>query len=247
MIESNPDSPNSRFYGSLQLYARHLLGYAFQPLNKHQIAPSALEHFETSLRDPVFYQFYKRIVLYFQKYKSYLSPYTSNELIYPGVKIESVQFDKLVTYFDYFDSDISNALYVTPQEYESGTPAVRVRQYRLNHKPYTYKIKVNAEQGGESVVRVYLGPKYDEYNRLITSINENRMNFVEIDEFKYALKAGENLIERNSRQSWYTVDRTSIRDLYDRVEAALSGNQELQLDSTEAYYGFPLRLVSRTV
>lgn len=243
MIESNPDSPNRRFYGQLQLYARHLLGYSFQPLNKNQIAPSALEHFETSLRDPVFYQFYKRIVLYFQKYKSYLSPYTYNELTYPGVKIESVQFDRLTTYFDYFDSDVSNALFVTPQEYENGTPAVRVRQYRLNHKPYTYKIKVNAEQAGDAVVRVYLGPKYDEYNRLITSINENRINFVEIDEFKYALKTGENLIERNSRQSWYTVDRTSIRDLYDRVDAALNGDQEFQLDGTEAYYGFPLRLV----
>lgn len=241
MIESNPDSPSPRFYGALQIYARHLLGYSTQPQNKHQLAPSALEHFETSLRDPVFYQFYKRIVLLFQKYKSYLPPYTYNELVYPGVKIENVQVDRLITYMDYFDADISNALRVTPEEYESGTPTVRVRQYRLNHKPYTYKIQVNAEQAGDAVVRVYLGPKYDEYDRTI-DINENRLNFVELDTFKYTLQAGKNVIERNSLQTWYSSDRTSVRMLYDRVEAALKNGEELQLDATEtSYTGFPAR------
>lgn len=241
MIESNPDSPSPRFYGPLQIYARHLLGYSTQPQNKYQLAPSALEHFETSMRDPAFYQFYKRIVLLFQKYKTNLTPYTYNELVYPGVKIENVQVDRLITYMDYFDADISNALRVTPQEYESGTPTVRVRQYRLNHKPYTYKIQVNAEQAGEAVVRVYLGPKYDEYDRTI-DINENRLNFVELDAFKYTLQAGKNVIERNSRQSWYVSDRTSVRNLYDRVEAALKNGEELQLDATEtSYIGFPAR------
>lgn len=241
IIESNPDSPNPRFYGPLQIYARHLLGYSTQPQHKYQLAPSALEHTETSLRDPVFYQFYKRIVLLFQKYKSYLTPYTYNELVYPGVKIESVQVDRLVTYEDTFDSDISNAVRVTPEEYESGTPAIKVRQYRLNHKPYTVKIQVNAEQAGEAVVRMYLGPKYDEYGRTI-DINENRLNFVELNSFKYTLQAGKNVIESNSRHTWYGSDRTTVRQLYDKVAEALKNGGELQLDATEtSYIAFPAR------
>lgn len=241
IIESNADSPNPRYYGSLQIFSRHLLGYSTQPMDKYQLAPSALEHFETSMRDPAFYQIYKRIVLLFQKYKSLLPMYTYNELAFPGVKIESVLFDKLITYMDYFDSDISNALRVTPKEYETGTPTVRVRQQRLNHKPYSYKIQVNSEQAGDAVVLVYLGPKYDEYGRTI-NINENRINFVELDAFRYTLKAGKNVIERNCRDTWYSSDRTSIRNLYDRVEAALKNGEELQLDATElSYIGFPAR------
>lgn len=180
-------------------------------------------------------------MLLFQKYKAHLTPYTYNELAYPGVKIESVQVDRLTTYKDVFESDISNALRVTPEEYESGTPTVRVRQYRLNHKPYTYKIQVNAEQAGDAVVRVYLGPKYDEYGRVI-DINENRLNFVELTSFKYTLKAGKNMIECDSTHTWYGVDRTSVRTLYDKVEAALKNGEELQLDATElSYLSFPAR------
>lgn len=241
MIESNPDSPHPHFYGPLQVYARHLIGYSTQPQNHQKLAPSALEHFETSMRDPAFYQFYKRIVLLFQKYKKQLNPYTYNELVYPGVKVEKVEFDRLVTYKEYFESDVSNALWVTPEEYETGTPTVRVGQYRLNHKPYTYKIHVNAEQAGEAVVRVYLGPKYDEYGRVI-DINENRINFVELNSFKYTLKAGKNVIESDSRHTWYGSDRTSIRSLYDKVETAVKNGGELQLDATEtSYIAFPAR------
>lgn len=238
-IEGNPDSPHPRYYGPIQVFARHLLGYSTQPLDSYHLSPSALEHFETSLRDPIFYQFFKRIVLLFQKYKLYLPPYGYNELVYPGVKIESVEFDRLITFFDYFDADVSNAAYVLEKEYDDGF-RVRTRQYRLNHKPFTYRINVNAEKAGDAVVRVYLGPKYDEYGRLI-ELNENRINFVELDEFRYSLQAGENKIERNNRQSWYSGDRTSFEELYDRVEEALSKGGEFQIDGTEAYYGFPLR------
>lgn len=241
MIEANPDSPLKHYYGPLQVYARHLLGYSTQPQTKHQLAPSALEHFATSLRDPAFYQLYKRIVLLFQKYKAHLNPYTYNEMVYPGVKVEKVEVDRLVTYKEVCESDISNAVRVTPEEYESGKPTVRVRQYRLNHKPYTVKIHVNAEQAGDSVVRVYLGPKYDEYGRTI-DINENRLNFVEMAAFKHSLKAGKNVIEWDSRNTWYGSDRTSVRELYNKVETALKSGGELQLDATEmSYIAFPRR------
>lgn len=245
IIESNGDNPNPRYYGPYQTYARQLLGYSYQPLKKLNSAPSALEQFETSQRDPVFYALYKRIVLLFQQYKSYLAPYTYNELAYQGVKVESVQFDRLVTYFDYFDSDISNAVYVSQQEYEKEYEGnyfqVRARQSRLNNKPFNYRINVNAEQAGDAVVKVFLGPKYDEYGRTY-DINENRINFVQFDEFRYTLQSGKNAIQRSSRQvSGYGTDRTSFAELYRRVNAALNGDREFQVDRSELTYTFPLR------
>ncbi|RZC33552.1 Hemocyanin C domain containing protein [Asbolus verrucosus] len=243
LIQSNPDSPNSHYYGALQVYARHLLGYSYQPLNKHHVAPSALEHYETSLRDPAFYQFYKRIVLYFQKYKNHLHAYSEQDLTYQGVEVTNVEFDRLVTYFDYFYSDISNAVYVTPQEYEHEKVQIRARQQRLNHKPFTYKIHVSSDKEQQASVRVYIGPKYDEYGRHF-NISQNRLNYVQFDHFTYQLKSGENVIERNSHQNYfYQDDRTSYRQLYQQVLSAASGNGEFSVHQYEAYYGFPRRLL----
>ncbi|KAJ3645198.1 hypothetical protein Zmor_022878 [Zophobas morio] len=243
LIESNPDSPNSQYYGAIQVYARHLLGYSYQPLNQYQVAPSALEHYETSLRDPAFYQFYKRVVLFFQLYQSNLTSYTEQDLTYQGVEVTNVQFDRLVTFFDYFYSDLSNAVFVTPQEYDTDKVQVRARQYRLNHKAFTYRIYVNSNQEQQASVRVYIGPKYDEYGRYV-NFTQNRLNFVHFDHFRYSLQKGENVIERNSRQSYfYQNDRTSYRELYQRVLGALEGNGAFTVDSNEAYFGFPRRFL----
>ncbi|KAJ8923020.1 hypothetical protein NQ315_001568 [Exocentrus adspersus] len=243
IVEGNPDSPNTRYFGALQIFARHLLGYAPQPLNSYKVAPSVLEHFETASRDPAFYQFYKRIVLLFQQYKTHLPPYSYNELFFPGVKVEKIDVDRLVTYFDYFDSDITNSIYLTQEELDKENVQVKVRQQRLNHKPFSYRINVNAETAQEAVVRVYLGPKYDEYGRKI-DIKENRINFIEMDCFNWQLKAGKNVIERNSMQLyWFVPDRTSIKDIYKKVLGALTDEEELQLDASEAFYGFPNRLL----
>ncbi|XP_018563800.1 hexamerin [Anoplophora glabripennis] len=243
IIESNPCSPNTKYFGPLQIYARHLLGYAPQSLNNLDVAPSALEHFETASRDPVFYQFYKRIVLLFQRYKTNLPPYSYKEMSFPGVKVEKIDVDRLTTYFDYFDTDATNMVYLTPEELEKENVQIRVRQQRLNHKPFSFRINVNSETAQDAVVRVYLGPKYDEFGRKI-NMQENRLNFMELDQFIWQLKAGKNTIERNSRQFyWHIPDRTSYRDIYKKVLGALTDGEEVQLDASEAFYGFPNRLL----
>jgi len=241
LIEANPDSVDNIFYGPLHVYARHLLGYSTQPLDAHRTAPSALEHYETSLRDPAFYQLYKRINLYFDKYIYSLQPYEENELYFPGVEVQNVQFDRLVTYFDYFYSDLSQAAFVTPEEFESDSVQVKAKQYRLNHKPFTYKVHVNSNKDQDAVVKIFIGPKHDEYDRYI-NISENRHNFVQFDHFKFSLKAGENVIERNSHQNFfYHHDRTSYKELYQQVLGALEGKSEYHVDSVNGLYGFPLR------
>lgn len=85
LLQSNPDSPDEHFYGPwlgkphmhvnfllILMYnylgfARHLLGYSYLPLSSEKAAPSALEHVETTLRDPAFYQLYKHLMLYYAK------------------------------------------------------------------------------------------------------------------------------------------------------------------------------------
>lgn len=173
IIESSPDSPNARFYGDLMILAHQVLGYSPHPMSEYKVVPSALEHFETALRDPIFYQFYKRITYYFLKYKSHLPHYTYSELNYPGVKVESVSVDKLYTYFDEFDFEITNALYVNKEEWENDDFHVYAKQERLTHKPFTYKINVQSDKTHDVVVRVFLGPKYDEQGHEIP-ITENR-------------------------------------------------------------------------
>lgn len=173
IIESSPDSPNTRFYGDLMVLAHQVLGYSAHPVDEFKIVPSALEQFETALRDPIFYQFYKRITYYFLQYKSNLPEYTYTQLNYPGVKVESVSVDKLYTYFDSFDFEITNALYVNEEEFEKDSFRVIAKQYRLNHQPFNYKINVVSDKSEPVVVRVFLGPKYDEQGNEIP-INDNR-------------------------------------------------------------------------
>jgi len=61
IIEGNGDSCNPDFYGSIDFFARKILGYNLEPSMPYQIIPSALEISMSSLRDPAFYRLYKRI------------------------------------------------------------------------------------------------------------------------------------------------------------------------------------------
>lgn len=115
------------------------------------------------------------------RYKNNLPSYTHEELAYPGVTVESVTVDKLMTFFDTFESLISNAVSVRSHK-EAQSTLIKARQYRLNHKPFTYHITVNSEKTNKAVVRVFLGPKYNSQGHEM-DISENYMNFVEMDQW----------------------------------------------------------------
>lgn len=68
--------------------------------------------------------------------------------------------DKLLTYFDDYDSNISNGLLVANQK-EADTFMVKVRQERLNHKPFTVHIGINSDKATKVALKLFLGPKYD--------------------------------------------------------------------------------------
>ncbi|KAG5889589.1 hypothetical protein JTB14_010221 [Gonioctena quinquepunctata] len=242
IIEHNYDSPNPKYYGSLWRNLCHFFGYSYQPLNNYREVPSALEHYETSMRDPMFYQIVKKMVMKFQKYLSDLPPYTEEEMRFPGVSVKEFEFDPLITYNDWFYSDLTNAVAYHGQE-DAKTFDCRVRQYRLNHKPFTYKIKVTSDKDQRVAVKVFMGPAYDK-NGDSMFLSENRYNFLEFEHFVHDMKSGENVITRNSHEMrFYAPDRMSFRDMHKRVKAALEGDAELKMDERQNYFMWPQRFM----
>lgn len=116
-----------------------------------------------------------------RRYKQHLPKYTHKELVFPGVQIESVTVDKLVTFFDRFDSLISNAASVRSHK-EAQLTVVKARQYRLNHKPFTYYIRINSDKNVKAIIRVFLGPKYNVYGQEV-DITESHVHFLELDQW----------------------------------------------------------------
>lgn len=87
--------------------------------------------------------------------------------------------DKLNTYFDQFDTSINNGL-VTDDAKEAESTLIKIRQYRLNHKPFSFHLAINAEKAMKAAVRIFLGPKYDIHHKLL-DFAEYAKYFYEMD------------------------------------------------------------------
>ncbi|XP_017773563.1 PREDICTED: larval serum protein 1 gamma chain-like [Nicrophorus vespilloides] len=213
IIEDDPDSPNQEYYGNFQYYARYLLG-------NH-----SLKHYETSMSDPLFYNFIKNILDLFVRYQYRMGPYSKLDLLFDGVKINDFIIDKLVTFFDLFTYDSSNGL---------------VQQKRLNHKPFTYKIHVKSNTSVDAVVKFYIGPKLADF----ASMDDNRLNFFELDRFTIRLNEGDNVIERNSDDIvFFSPDRFGYSEFCNKIDDALSGKEPFKRFPYYNYYTFPRRLM----
>nr|AUO15580.1 hexamerin-like protein 1 [Gryllotalpa sp. XZ-2017] len=242
LISGNKDSINKKFYGNIYMYLRLLYGHITDPEHEHGVAPSVLEHFETAMRDPVYYRIVERILKLFHQYKALLHSYTRDELIFPGVKIENVETDKLVTFVDEYVFDLNSFLAVASDE-EAHKLDIRVRQPRLNHKPFSVRVTVDSDKNTRVGVRFFLAPKYDYLGHEL-SLEERRQHAVEIDRFLYDLKSGKNTIERSSRDSNAVVpDQTITRVLLKKVEDGLQGREPFYVDSSHRHCGFPERLL----
>ncbi|XP_066999956.2 hexamerin [Anabrus simplex] len=241
LIESFGQSVNYQYYGNLYHMLKTLVSRVVDPVHKHSVAPGTLENFMTVVRDPVYFQVCKRIDVIFQKYKKLLGRYTQDELAFPGVKIESVDFDKLVTYFDNFDIDLMNAINVNNVE-EAQRLKIVARQHRLTYKPFTYKVVVNSDKESNVMVRVFLGPKYDITGQEM-DLDTRRRYMVELDRFPYKIISGKNEIVRNSHDSTVIAkDQTTYRKLMTKVESGLQG-KTVHVDEFVNQCGFPERLL----
>lgn len=240
IIEGNKDSVFWSYYGKYQWYTRHLLGYSNQLFDQHRMVPSALEHYETTMRDPITYQVLKKIFSWYRRYYHNIPSYTKEQLTYHGVKITDVEVEKLVSYKDDYYSDLTNAVFYNPHE-KVRDFNIRVRQERLNHKPFTYKLHVKSDKNQKVAVKAFLGPKYDEYGRYI-NLTHNHINFVELDYYIWDLKSGENVIERNSQQfGYFAPDTTPGKQLYEKVQRAIERNEGLYVDGVYDHIKWPQR------
>lgn len=179
IIEGNDDTCNAQYYGSIELFGRKILGYNLEPKNHYQINPSALESMFSCMRDPAFYRLYQKIISYYYRYKETLKPYGKEEIVYPGLKIETIAVDKLVTFFDEFDTTINNGIPVVSQK-EAETFHIKVRQQRLNNKHFSIHLGLNSDKQQKVAIQMFLGPKYDSQNNLL-DFTESYKYFYEMD------------------------------------------------------------------
>ena len=211
-------------------------GYGFNSKYYDHLVPSFLQNFVTASRDPMFYSFYKYLIKNYWNFMSHMEPYTTAEIGFPGVEILSTYVDKIETFFENFDVDITNLLVKDPVlemvepvkfddiKFKPDEYFVKARTVRLNHKPFNYKIIVNSGASHEAIVRVFLGPKYDEFGHKV-DFEENRKNFIPLDIFKETLKVGRNVIIRNSdaENFYYAKPLTTYFELYKNLLQSQEG------------------------
>jgi len=233
-------------YRYLLIVMKSCLGLNTLDVNdKYFVVPTVLDTYQTALRDPVFYQLQKRLITLVHLFKLRLPSYTKEELYFPGVKIDNVMVDKLVTYFDDYLMDMTNAVTLTEDEIKKTTSDMKfmVRKRRLNHQPFKVTLDIVSDKTVDCVVRIFLGPKEDHLGRLI-DINKNRLNFVELDSFLYKLNTGKNTIVRDSKEMHNLVrDRIMTRDLWKRIDTITDVKDLLIKDLRNYHTGFPTRLL----
>lgn len=182
LIESSGYSANPGYYGSLHNTAHIMLGRQGDPTAKYNLPPGVLEHFETSTRDPSFFRLHKYMDHIFREHKDSLTPYTKEELVFPGVSIHSLSIDgELETFFENFEYSLLNAVDDTTEIED--VEIVTIVQ-RLNHKNFSFVIHITSNLEAEvlATVRIFAWPLRDS-NGLLFPFNEGRWHAIELDKF----------------------------------------------------------------
>nr|AAW57892.1 hemocyanin subunit 4 [Metacarcinus magister] len=243
VIESSLYSPNPEYYGALHNTAHMMLGRQGDPHGKFDLPPGVLEHFETATRDPAFFRLHKYMDNIFREHKDSLTPYTKDELEFPGIEIDSFSLsNRLETYFEDFEYSLINAVDDTA---EIADVPISTVVKRLTHKSFTAKcvINNNNEHDVIATVRIFAWPKYDN-NHVEFSFNDGRWNAIEMDKYWTKLTPGPNTITRSSMDSSVTVpDVPSFLTLIEKTEEAVSSGSELHLEDYVSGLGLPNRFL----
>ncbi|XP_022827798.1 basic juvenile hormone-suppressible protein 1-like [Spodoptera litura] len=240
-------SDDAKFMHMMHLMKR-LLSYNVYNFDKYTYVPTALDMYTTCLRDPVFWRLMKRVTDVFVLFKKMLPKYTRDDFDFPGVKIDRFTTDKLVTFMDEYDLDITNALYLDDAEMKKKRPDMLMvaRMRRLNHHPFKVTVDVTSDKTVDAVVRIFIGPKYDCLGRLM-SVNDKRLDMVEIDTFKYKLETGKNTIVRNSVEMHGVIEqrpwtRRILNNMRDTV-GMISKTVDVESWWYKTRVGYPHRLL----
>ncbi|XP_075210449.1 hexamerin-like [Lycorma delicatula] len=243
-IAANPaDSPNSAYYGNYFAAGKNAIGFIVDPNNQNGVAPGAAANFATASRDPAYYQFLAKLNQIFYNFQNNFGPYNPNELNFPGVKIQSFDVSRLITFFDYFNVNVDNAVNNHNnngnQNSNNNNGQYYVKFQRLTNQPFNYKLNVQSNRNTNAVVRVFIGPKYDSNGQQFT-LPQASQYFVQLDQFTVQLNNGQNVIQRNSQQSpLYVYDAPSFQQIYSQLQQrnqAFFANQ-----AANRFWGFPQR------
>ncbi|XP_075151369.1 larval serum protein 2-like [Haematobia irritans] len=260
MLQGNMDSVDLKKFGSLDTLYRDLVNDG-RPYGKYgEHLPGPLMHYETSLRDPIFYSIYKDIIEYYWRLASHFPEYKHEDLVFPGVSIDKVHVtDSLYTFFEYFDADISNAVNVgavsgdvvgddlykfgRSSVYHGESFVIKARQLRLNHQPFEITLDVTSNKDQKAIVKIFIGPKYDDNGHKL-HLEENYMNFFELDHYVVDLVAGVNHLKRSCEEfGMWVDDRTTYFELYQKVMHATYSDYKFPLDQKQAHCGVPRRMM----
>lgn len=211
--QGSPDSLNQGYYryqNTLYDVLASLNGRG--PLRQVDY-PNILMHPQTQLRDSFFWQVMYRMDSFSDNFKDNLPSYTSEDISYEGVAVNSVYVSDLTTYFYKYAADITNAIDVESSTVSNSSDTcpvchhsqnggrnfvIKALQKRLCHEPFTVTINVTAScEPQTSVVRIFMGPG-NRCNKHPINLEKTRKYFFQLDEFKYELKKGSNVIVRKS-------------------------------------------------
>lgn len=253
LIQGNPDSVNPSYYRRIEKVARKLL----RGDNSPGVGSSVLEWPKTAMRDPMFYQFYKSILKYYSLLKNLLPKYTNEELFYDNVNFKHVNVSKLTTFFQEFESDMTNAVDIEAVAvtdtiesaplfnfgrrslYKNHDLHVKVQQMRLTRKHFVFTFKLNANNPAKVLIKTFLGPKVNEHGEEYT-LNQMRDLFFLFDEQVVELNAGINTFKRLCHHiPGYSIGHTSYFELYKKM----MNKQSLTWPIDNGYRGFPWRLM----
>lgn len=165
-----------------------------------------------------------------------LPSYFRSELYFPGVEVLNVETKKMMTSFDNFQFDVTDALKTSTA---NATFQVKITQPRLNHKPFVMKLNISSLVTKKGLVKIYLGPKM-----MPGELALKKHLFVLLDLFEVNLKRGFNVVSRSSEEmTSFSDDFISLRALRKKVEDAEFGLDTLSSKTVESQIGYPSRLI----
>ncbi|CAK1586876.1 unnamed protein product [Parnassius mnemosyne] len=218
---------------SYENVALKILGNDF---TSEQKSPSVLAHYLTTVRDPIFWKINKKIIDLVERVLSDLPGYLRNDLIFPGVEIVNVDIKKMITSFDYFEFDVTDALKTATNNVKF---QVKFGQYRLNHKPFSIKLNISSLVTQKGFTKIFIGPKV-----LPGELSYKKNLFFLLDCFEINLKKGKNIITRTSTEmNHLSEDLTSLKIIKKRLDDAEFGINSVPLKMMGLQTGFPQRLV----
>ncbi|EAT36127.1 AAEL011764-PA [Aedes aegypti] len=209
IVEASSLSPNQRLYGSLHNMGHNVIAYIHDPDYRYLEDYGVMGDVTTAMRDPIFYRWHGLIDQIFRRFKDSLTPYTSSDLTFPGVTVNSVGVqlngantppNVLLTYWQRSQVNLASGLDFGPEG------NVFASFTHLQHAPFAFRVEINNDTGAvrRGTLRIWLAPKVDERGTPLT-FQEQRTYFVEMDTSTVTLNPGVNTIVRRSDQSSVTI------------------------------------------